>query len=69
MKTYKFKTNINCSGCVAAVTPKLNSDPQILEWKVDTSVPEKILTVDTETLSPGEVARIVEKAGYKAETL
>ncbi len=24
MNTYKFKTNINCGGCIAGVTPFLN---------------------------------------------
>lgn len=67
MKTYKFKTNINCGGCIATVTPHLNANKDIKEWKVDTTNPNKILTVETDTLKGDEVQAIVRKAGYKAE--
>ena len=69
MKQYQFKTNINCSGCVAKVTPLLNQNEEIKEWKVDTENPNKILTVETESLKEEEVQSIVSKAGFKAEPL
>lgn len=69
MKQYQFKTNINCGGCIAAVTPHLNGNKDIKEWKVDTNNPNKILTVTTENLASDEVKAIVQKAGYKAEEL
>jgi copper chaperone len=68
MKQYQFKTNINCGGCVAAVTPVLNGNSDVKEWKVDTADPNKILTVETENLCEQEVITLVEKAGFKAET-
>jgi copper chaperone len=67
MNTYKFKTNINCGGCVAAVTPALNGNKDIKEWNADTANPDKILTVQTESLTAEQVKEIVNKAGYKAE--
>ena len=69
MKQYQFKTNINCGGCVAKVTPALNSNPDVKEWKVDTTNPEKVLTVETENLKEDDVKAIVAKAGFKAESL
>ena len=69
MKQYQFKTNINCSGCVAKVTPLLNQNEEIKEWKVDTDNPNKILTVETENLQEEEIKSIVSKAGFKAEPL
>ena len=66
MKTLKFKTNINCMGCVGSVKPFLSQEPKIEDWKVDIENPEKILTVTTE-LEEGEVKKLVEKAGFKAE--
>ncbi len=66
MKQYQFKTNINCSGCVAKVTPLLNEDPNIKEWKVDTDNPNKVLTIQAENLWEDEVQTIVAKAGFKA---
>ncbi len=67
MKQYQFKTNINCGGCVAKVTPHLNKAEGIREWKVDTDNPDKILTVETENLGEEDVKAIVQKAGFTAE--
>jgi copper chaperone len=69
MKTIQLKTNINCSGCVAKVTPILNENKDIQEWSVDTTNPEKILTVQTENLDEKKVASLVAKAGFKAMEL
>ncbi len=69
MKKYQFKTNINCGGCIASVTPHLNANENIKEWKVDTSNPNKILTVQTENLKEDEIKAIVQKAGFKVEPL
>ena len=69
MKQYQFKTNINCSGCVARVTPVLNGNEKIKDWKVDIDNPQKILTVETESLNEEQVKAIVQKAGYRAEEL
>jgi copper chaperone CopZ len=69
MNTYKFKTNINCSGCIANVTPHLNKNENIREWTVDVSNPNKILTVVSQDLTPQKIKEIVEEAGYKAESI
>ena len=69
MKQYQFKTNINCGGCVAKVTPVLNSNPDVKEWKVDTANPAKVLTVETQNLKEDDIKAIVAKAGFKAESL
>lgn len=68
METLKFKTNINCSGCIAKVTPFLNDEKGIENWEVDTSIPEKTLTVKTDGINAQKVIETVEKAGFKAET-
>ncbi len=69
MKKYQFKTNINCGGCVATVTPVLNASDEIKSWSVDTSDPKKVLTVETENVSEEELIKILSEAGYKAEPL
>lgn len=69
MKQYQFKTNINCSGCVEKVTPVLNQNKDIASWKVDTNNPSKVLTVETENLDEGHIKSIVQKAGFKIESL
>lgn len=69
VKTMKFKTTINCGGCVASVTPFLNKAEGIKHWEVDTTVKEKILTVNAEDITEQQVMEIVKKAGFKIETL
>lgn len=66
MKTLKFKTNINCSACVAKVTPVLNENTSVEKWEVDTQNPDKILTVEGENVNQQELVQSLEKIGYKA---
>ena len=69
MKTYQFRTNINCSGCVAKITPYLDANNEIKSWKVETLNPDKILTVETDYLSEEMIGTIVKNAGFRAEPL
>ena len=69
MKELKFKTNINCGGCIRAVTPFLNNKEGITEWSVDTENPEKILTVKVEDIHPEEIEAIIDEAGFEAKAV
>ena len=69
MKTLKFKTNINCGGCVSKVTPFLNKQEGIESWEVDTNNPDKILTVESESTTEEEVKATLQKVGFKAEKI
>lgn len=69
METVQFKTNINCSGCVARITPKLNGAKGITAWKIDTNNPDKLLTVETDNLPKESVIEIVKKAGFNIQPL
>ena len=70
MHTLKFKTNIKCGACIDTVTPFLNQLPELISWNVDTSVPDKVLSIETaEPLNPKEVINNLDKAGYKAEKI
>jgi len=70
MQTLKFKTNIKCSGCIAAVTPHLNGLNEVNNWEVDTVNPDKILKVEADDeLKAAEIITTLEKAGYKAEEI
>lgn len=68
MKTLKFKTNINCSGCVAKVASTLNKMEGVDEWKIDTTIPEKTLEIKINKLSVNEIIQKLEEAGFKAES-
>lgn len=66
-KTLKFKTNINCGGCVAKVTSFLNDADGICHWEVDTTNKDKILSVHSEGITEEEVMKKVKEAGFKIE--
>lgn len=65
----KFKTIINCGGCVAKVTPLLNKIEGIESWSVNTDNPDKILTVKTESSMQEKVMQTVTSAGFKIEKI
>lgn len=69
MEALQFKTNINCGGCVAKVTPFLNQLGEIENWKVDINNPNKILTVMGEELSCELVEDSVKQAGFEIEKI
>ena len=69
MNTLKFKTTIKCGGCIATVTPFLNKIDGISNWSVDTNSPDKILTVETEMVSPEEITNTLKTAGYQANLI
>lgn len=66
-KTMQFKTNINCSGCIKAVTPFLNHVQGVKNWEVNTDVEEKILTVESESATAEDISKAVKSAGFEIE--
>jgi len=69
MKTVKFKTNINCGGCLKSVTPFLNEADNIDTWKVDIENPNKILEVVLDDENENLVIEVVKKAGFEIEKI
>ena len=68
-ETLKFKTTINCSGCIAAVAPALNQVAGEGKWKVDTDNPDKVLTVNTDTVAAADIIQAVTARGYQIQPL
>jgi len=64
METLRFKTNINCSGCVSAIKPHFKRSNDFVSWKVDLNDPGKILIVTGENLQSEKVIKLVEGAGF-----
>lgn len=69
MNTLKFKTTINCSACVAKVTPVLEAQENIQNWNVDTTNPDKILTINSNELDEADLVKSLQKIGFKAEKI
>ncbi|WP_033566147.1 heavy-metal-associated domain-containing protein [Sphingobacterium sp. SYP-B4668] len=68
-QNFQFKTNINCNGCVAKVSPFLNDAEGICHWEVDTASRDKVLTLKSEGITEQQVMETVQKAGFKIEPL
>ena len=68
METLKFKTNINCSGCVAKVTPSLNQTVGEGNWQVDTTDRDKVLTINAD-IPDAKIVASVKQAGFNIEKL
>jgi len=66
--TLKFKTNINCNGCLTKVSPILNK-MDIIEWNVDLSGNDKLLTVITKSLNESDIIKSLSDIGFKAEII
>jgi copper chaperone len=64
-----FKTNINCSGCVAQVTPAMEAADGIQHWEVDTANPNKVLSVQSNGITEDEIVKTVQRAGFKIERI
>lgn len=67
MEKLRFKTNINCEGCIAKVTPFLDGEERITQWAVDTANPKKMLTLETKGMTAEEVQRLLARAGFRSE--
>jgi len=65
--TLRFKTNINCGGCIKSVTPFLDKVQGITNWSVDTDTVDKVLTVNLDGASGDDVQEAVKKAGFTIE--
>lgn len=66
MTEIKFKTNINCTGCLSKVSPVLDGENAIKSWNVDLNHQDRILTIKTDFPESLDVPQIVEKAGFIA---
>ena len=66
MKTLRFTTNINCGSCIRAVTPSLDAQVGVGNWKVNTQVDEKILEISDTELSASVVIETLDTVGFEA---
>ncbi len=69
MPTYIFKTSINCNSCLSKVKPVLDARAEIRSWQIDLENPDKILTVETDTLKASDVIEMVDNVGFEIEPL
>ncbi|HTF21390.1 MAG TPA: heavy metal-associated domain-containing protein [Chryseolinea sp.] len=64
----KYKSTIQCTGCIAKVTPVLDEVVGKGQWSVDLTSPARTLTIEPDV--PAEiVAKALAQVGYKAEPI
>lgn len=68
-KELKFKTNLNCGGCVSKVRPEFDNNEGIHHWEVDTTNSDKILTVSSKGITEKEIITIIKSKGFNAESI
>ncbi|QMW06712.1 copper chaperone [Spirosoma foliorum] len=67
METLNFKTNIQTSDDVAAVTQPINDFEQVDGWNLDTTAPDHLLTVQTtDTRIADQLQEAIRQAGFQA---
>ena len=69
MSEAKFKTTIQCNGCLSKVTPKLNEILKEQSWSVDLESDDRILTVNDDNVSVDAVVSAVKSVGFEIEEL
>lgn len=69
MSEAKFKTTIQCNGCLSKVTPKLNEILEEQSWSVDLESDDRILTVNDNNVSVDAVVSAVKSVGFQIEEL
>lgn len=69
MSEAKFKTTIQCNGCLSKVTPKLNEILEEQSWSVDLESGDRILTVNDDNVSVDAVVSAVKSVGFEIEEL
>ncbi len=67
LKTWKFKTNLQCGGCVSNVKPALDEATGIQHWEVDLQDPERTLIVQAKGITKEEILALIASRGFKAE--
>jgi hypothetical protein len=64
-----FRTNIRDKKDLARVAPFLRSEQRIHYWTVDLGDIDKVLRIESEQLSIGQVSRLIQQQGFACEEL
>lgn len=68
MEIYKFKTNINCNGCLIKAKRVLD-EMELESWEVDIENPDKILTICSANIIENEITEKLQKIGFQAKLI
>lgn len=66
---WHFSTSIMCNGCIAKITPVLDSAEGISSWQVALDTPERVLSVVPDGITKEQLIALVKGAGFNIEEL
>ena len=69
MNVLVFKTNMVCDGCKRTVAAALSHFETGIRWNVDLNDCDRVLRVETATISPDAIIRVMHDAGFVCEEL
>ena len=69
MQILVFKTNIRYKKHISAIRPHMDAEPKISRWNIDLKDADKILRIETKSLSPVFIEGLIQKAGHHCEEL
>ena len=69
MKVMNYKTTINCSNCVAKVTPFLHNKTGKASRNVDTESDAKIHAVEDSELTAEDIVKTIKRTGFEANPI
>jgi copper chaperone CopZ len=67
MEAITLSTDLHCNSCVSKVKPILSDDPSIQHFNIDLDHPEKLVTIQGNSLKTEELISKFEHAGYHAQ--
>jgi hypothetical protein len=69
IKVLVFKSNIANKHCIQLLQPTMDNHPGIIRWNVDYYDVDNVLRIETTSLKPLEVEKLVFTAGFYCEEL
>jgi len=60
-----YRTDLRCAGCVAAISPQFDAEPGIARWSADVDSPAKVLTIESDSVSPSRIGEMLAVHGYR----
>lgn len=65
-----FSTSMTCGGCLSKVTPFLDNEPSVRQWKPDLSDPRKLIHVELAPDGrPEHIVNLIGQAGFTASVI
>lgn len=70
METIRFKTNLKCNGCIAAIKSSMDNIEGMIKWEVDLTTPEKEMKAEVESdANTDKIIAAFKSCGYEAERI